>query len=252
LADLDANGTLDIFTAGCCGGQTNDSQPLYPFDTVWLNDGTGRFQNTGQLLSEKGSNAVALGDLDGDGFQDAFVATGQSTDSNLNITFYNPNTVWLNDGQGNFRDSGQRLGNQESLAVALGDLNRDGSLDAVVGNHGPDEVWLNDGKGNFTLSSQSLGDGSAQSVHIADLDNDGDLDVFIAEELGGRAWFNDGTGQLTAGSQQINYGHSAAVNLGDLDGDSLIDLLVVGLVDYQLWRNNGSGLFTGGAITNYR
>jgi hypothetical protein len=252
LADLDESGTLDIFTAGCCGGQTNDSQPLYPFDTVWLNDGTGHFQNTGQLLSKMGSNAVALGDLDGDGFQDAFVATGQSIDANLNITYDNPNTVWLNDGQGNFHDSGQRLGNQESLAVALGDLDGDGFLDAVVGNNGTDEVWLNDGKGNFTIGSQSLGDGSTQSVHLTDLEGDGDLDVFIAGELGGRVWFNDGTGQLTAGSQQINFGQSAAVTVGDLDGDGLTDLLVVGLVDYQLWRNNGSGLFTANARSNYR
>jgi hypothetical protein len=93
LADLDSNGALDIFTAACCGGITNDSQPLYPFDTVWLNDGKGNFRSTDQLLSKMGSNAVALGDLNGDGFPDAFLATGQSIDANLSHTRDNPNTV---------------------------------------------------------------------------------------------------------------------------------------------------------------
>jgi hypothetical protein len=252
LADLDANGTLDIFAAACCGGIANDSQPLYPFDTVWLNDGKGNFRSTGQLLSKMGSNAVALGDVDGDGFPDAFVATGQSIDANLNHPRDNPNTIWLNDGQGSFRDSGQRLGKRESLAVALGDLDGDGFIDAVVGNKGPDEVWLNDGKGNYAVSSQSLGDGSARSVHLADLDSDGDLDIFIAEELDGRAWLNDGRGNFTASLQRINYGRHDAVAVGDIDGDGQVDVLVVGLNYDRLWRNDGSGLFTADARSKYR
>jgi len=252
LADLDANGALDVFAAACCGGQTRDSQPIYPFDAVWLNNGKGQFRSNGQLLSKMGSNAVALGDLNGDGSPDAFVVTGQSVDSNLNHTYENPNTIWLNDGQGGFHDSGQLLGERESLAVALGDIDGDGSLDAVVGNNGPDEVWFNDGAGNFSLGSQSLGDGPAQSVHLADLDGDGDLDVFIAEESGGAAWFNDGGGQLSAASQRIKYGRDAAVTVGDIEGDGLVDVLVVGLGYLQLWRNDGSGLFTADARSIYR
>ena len=56
------------------------------------------------------------------------------------------------------------IGNGESRAVALGDLNGDGTIDAFVANSGtaggnPDnngtanEVWFNDGNGNFTLST---------------------------------------------------------------------------------------------------
>ena len=80
--------------------------------------------------------AVALGDVDGDGDLDAFVANSNQA-----------NRVWLNDGSGTFTDSGQSLGDSSSWAVALGDLDGDGDLDAFVGeldgqaNRGVAERW---------------------------------------------------------------------------------------------------------------
>jgi hypothetical protein len=64
-----------------------------------------------------------------------------------------PNTIWFNDGTGQFVDSGQRLGRSGTSAIALGDLDGDGDLDAFIGNGGfwsnsnADEVWFNDGLG---------------------------------------------------------------------------------------------------------
>ena len=58
---------------------------------------------------------MSLGDLDGDGDLDAFVA-------NLDEA----NRVWLNDGSGNFTDSGQSLGDSDSEGLSLGDLDGDG------------------------------------------------------------------------------------------------------------------------------
>jgi hypothetical protein len=76
---------------------------------------------------------VALGDLDGDGDLDAFVANNGA------------NTVWRNDGSAAFTSTGQSIGASDSRDVALGDVDADGDLDAFVANGGlqPNKVWLN-------------------------------------------------------------------------------------------------------------
>jgi hypothetical protein len=252
LADLNGNGSLDIFGAACCGGGTVTPvrMPLQSPDLVALNTGRGGFNISGGNLSPLGSNAVALGDLDGDGSIDAFVATGLSTYADGRNTRATPNTVWLNDGQGVFRDSGQMLGNAESLAVALGDVNGNGFLDAVVGNRGRDEIWFNDGTGRFTASGQRLNIGQTRSVHLADLNGDGHLDLFTASASGGRAWLNDGTGRF-AGGQSISFSDDSAVALGDLNGNGVIDVLAAGVEAYRVWLGLGDGRFSAQPETPY-
>ena len=127
--------------------------------------------NTGQNLGTYVGEA-ALGDFDSDGDLDLFV-------NHLNNL---PNKVWLNDGSGNFSDSGQNLGSSYSVGIALGDLDGDNDLDAFVGNilmTSANKVWLNDGSGNFSDSGQNLGSASSTAVALGDLDGDGDLDVFV-------------------------------------------------------------------------
>jgi hypothetical protein len=92
---------LDAFVANY-GGQAN---------RVWVNDGSGSFSDSGQALGYSDSRAVALGDVDGDGDLDAFVANANQA-----------NRVWVNDGSGAFTDSGQALGSSVSSGVALGDV----------------------------------------------------------------------------------------------------------------------------------
>ncbi|MBE7528333.1 MAG: VCBS repeat-containing protein [Chloroflexi bacterium] len=265
LADLDGDGRLDAFTTGCCGWIGQGAR--YPaYSEVWLNDGAGGLRRSGQHIGQTGSNAVALGDLNGDGIIDAFLANGRTIHDQDNplpamarfrqwwramawglmgqniYTFNTPNTVWLNDGQGRFMDSGQQLGQSESMAVALGDINDDGFLDAVVGNNGADEVWLNDGQGNFRLG-QRLGRGLTWSVYLADLDGDGDLDLVVGGENNGRVWLNDGSGHLRRG-QGFGYGRYQSIAVGDVTGDGIVDIFVAGVETYQVWRGVGDGRFT--------
>jgi hypothetical protein len=254
LGDLNGDGFLDIFGANCCGGflVSPEYRPLPPQDVVWFGDGEGRFEQNKQLLSQTGSSAVALGDLNGNGSLDAFIAGRSTENPDQSVTSGNSNTVWFNDGRGNFRDSGQRLGQMESLQVALGDLNGDGFLDAVVGNRGPDEIWLNDGQGNFTLDEQTLGSETTRFVFLADLNGDGHLDIFMGDETRGQVWFNDSAGDFTPGDQRMQYNRYDGLTLGDVTGDGSIDVLIAGVRYYQVWRNDGQGRFSAAPRTQYR
>jgi hypothetical protein len=253
LADLNNNGSLDVFMANCCGGAivSLEPQPLFSPDLVWLNDGNGRFYTNGQQLAQSGSNAVALGDLNGNGFPDAFIASGLSTNPDSSNSRETPNIVWFNDGQGQFQESGQRLGEMESMAVVLGDLNGNGFLDAVVGNRGPDEVWFNDGRGNFSDSEEQLGDGLTRSLFLVDLNGNGRLDLVIAGETITQVWLNNGSGRFEAG-QQIDRDRYDGVAIGDVTGDGHADIFVAGVEWYQVWRGQGNGRFTADPRASFR
>ncbi|TFG48287.1 MAG: hypothetical protein E4H33_04440, partial [Anaerolineales bacterium] len=85
------------------------------------------------------------------------------------------------EGNRSFVDSGQRLGNGRSWDVALGDLDGDNDLDALVANGAVgmirSQVWLNDGRGFFAAFGEPLGYGTG--LDLGDLDGDGDLDAAL-------------------------------------------------------------------------
>jgi hypothetical protein len=257
LGDLNGNGYLDIFGAGCCGRVATTDGPLrdthrLPNSLVWLNQGDGRLLPTNQRIGQVGSNGAALADLNGNGHLDVFLANGRTMNRDANYQTLTPNTVWFNDGRGHFSDSGQQLGAAESQAVALGDLTGNGFPDAVVGNQGPDEVWFNDGRGHFSDSGQRLGVGLTRFVFQADLNGNGHLDLFVAGQRGGQVWFNDGAGRFQPGSQRIRYYRWETAVLGDLNDNGYADILVVGPARYRVWRNNGDGHFRAGLYSRYR
>jgi hypothetical protein len=198
----------------------------------------GTFWLTPQQLGTANSYDVALGDVDGDGDLDAWVANSDE-----------PNRVWLNDGNANFSDSGQTLGENKSYGVALADLDGDGDLDAVVANYSnggeSNIVWLNDGAGNFSDNGQTLANSRSRNVALGDIDGDGDLDIVDTDYV----WFNDGNGQFT--ELALPGDHVAyTVALGDVDADGDLDLWRMdssysldGNVPF-LWLNDGTGNFS--------
>ncbi len=244
-ADLNSDNLTDLFLISCCGGGVSngpdDFQPIYTHNTVWLSNGQGLPRYTGQELGLGSSEAVDLGDIDGDGDLDAFVTHSTHDDETGETVAYDPNEVWLNDGKGVFTDSGQRLGNQRSYSIALGDLDSDGDLDAFVGNLGADEVWLNDGNALFIDSGQTLGNSLTRYLYLADLDSDGDLDAFVGSDRVGRIWINDGHGNFKVTSQRFHYGWDYAVTVGDVDGNGTVDVIAGKLATAKVWYNNGTG-----------
>lgn len=93
----------------------------------------------------------------------------------------NPIKVWLNDGSGNFSDSGQNLGTHGIKDVILVDFDVDGDVDAftVVNSNCPNSLWLNNGSGIFSGAGLGLGNLSSVSLTTGDFDGDGDLDVYV-------------------------------------------------------------------------
>lgn len=268
LGDFDGDGDLDAIVANS-GLQAN---------RVWLND-SGVFTDSGQELVDPddtrrlGRNSVdiAVGDLDGDGDLDAFVANnlqgnavllneggvftesallGEASSSAVVLgdldgdgdldafvtNSYQANRVWLNDG-GVFTDSGQALGQSASRDVQLGDFDGDGDLDAFVANRNqPDRIWRNEA-GTFVDSGQRLGSGPSSAVALGDVDADGDLDAFVTSSLApNRVWLNE-SGNFTDSGQELARDQSNAVALGDVDGDGDLDGLVVRETSNLVWEN---------------
>jgi uncharacterized repeat protein (TIGR01451 family) len=234
LGDLDGDGDLDAVVANTEVG-----------DTVWLNDGTGLFapHPTTPILGQENSLDVALGDLDGDGDLDAVVAHGGGY----------PQSVWLNDGAGNLSTlpATLRFGAGYSQAVALGDLDGDGDLDAVLAHEDIGmTVWLNNGRGRFGPHpyTPTFGSGDSFDLALGDLDGDGDLDAVVAKCWGQpqTVWLNDGIGNFDPHPTTPSFGGypSLGIVMGDLDEDGDLDVVVANAGPNTVWLNDGLGNLT--------
>jgi hypothetical protein len=197
-----------------------------------------------QLDTTMGAD-VALGDLDGDGDLDAYVANGDG--------WSQADRIWINQGGEQEGIAGELLagalvGEYDGRAVALGDVDNDGDLDAlVVHNNESNRVWLNDGDGQFLDSAQDLGYGPARDVALGDLDMDGDLDAFIVYDDGqpDTVWLNNGAGIFADSGQALGTTTSRAVALEDLNADGYLDAFVATNGDgHRVWLNDGEGAFT--------
>ena len=231
LADLDSDNDLDA-VVGNAGNNVN---------TVWLNNGQGNFQQALELEAGN-TEAVALGDVTGDGLVDILFGN-----------FGEANQVWVNNGNGTFSDSGQRLGNAPTDDIVLSDVDADGDLDLIVANREDvaNRVWINDGEGNFSDSNQALGNESSSRVAVADLNGDGTPDVVFGNAGPNTVWYNDGNGTFHDSDQTLGNSSTDGMTLADLNGDGTQDLFTVnngGQADRGLveWHQVQSVLAVGG------
>ena len=179
--DVDGDGDLDlVFGCGDWHGRAGQQNKL------WLNDGKGRFVDRSNLLPRDSdiSNAVALGDVNGDGRLDIVFANGHRTRNRVE-----QNRVYFNQGGARFVDgtSGalpKRAG--VTLALALADIDNNRTLDLVFAEAGafggaPDVLLLGDGRGRFRPATTPLPGAPIASTAIAieDVDADGRVDVLI-------------------------------------------------------------------------
>jgi hypothetical protein len=288
LGDLNGDGWLDTFVAGCCYGvnaaEAADDFPTAPsLSWVWINDQGVRQLETGHILpldflDGQPVRQVALGDLDGDGDQDVFAAVGAPT---LGTVDSQDDLILLNDGTGGLSAYDLPLGDTDSTSVALGDVNGDGRLDALVGTSRGANLWINQGNSMasggplFARADQSfaaartiqdglgrafsaaagrllglylpLGSTRTHSVFLADLDGDKDLDAVLARLGGAEIWWNTGQGEFRRSGVRFPYREDTGLAVADFDGDGAQDILAGrNRQDYQVWWNDGSGGFIRG------
>ena len=193
--------------------------------------------------------ALAVADMNGDGAQDLVLAGGPEWPRGRMA-------VLLGDGRGGFGAPTLTSLPVFVYGFALGDVDGDGTLDAVVhtaaGTQGPAAIQVLHGNGHGSFSpaasypAEPRGDRAPhRSVALVDLDGDGALDIVISAESGGEVRRGAGDGTFGPGTPFALAGRANGLVATDIDGDGHPDVVVVGadprpFVSVLLGRGNGT------------
>ena len=196
----------------------------------------------GLPANEDNTQAIGVGDVDGDGDLDLVVGNfGQSR-------------LYLNDGTGTFTDATTMrmpIGSYDTRSLALGDVDGDGDIDLVFGNYGQqNRLYLNNGTGTFadaTASRMPVVSSNTDALALGDVDSDGDLDLFVGNSGQSHIYMNNGAGTfMDATSSRMPIGFHGVRDLtpGDVDRDGDLDLIAWNYGLNRLYLNNGNGTFS--------
>jgi len=167
-------------------------------------------------------------------------------------------SVALGLGGGAFGAATSFLVGSMPAAVALADLDANGTLDLVTANDnngGTLSLRLGNGAGGFGAVSTLTGHINPRSVALADVNNDGKHDILSAESGSNQVYVRLGTGGGAFGAPTgyATLFNPAALAVGDLDSDDRLDVVAanhtatgsLSLLVNQLpgpWFDLGSGL----------
>jgi hypothetical protein len=272
VGDFDNDGFIDVFL-------TN-----YEGDNRLLRNTGSKFEDVsvsaGIKPDGKWATSAGFADFDNDGDLDIFVVkyvaytkeNHQKTFNNRMQTYSAPylysglsDQIWRNDGNGKFSDVSKESGIADAtgkgLAVAIGDIDKDGDQDVYVANDtSPNQLWINDGKGKFKDMARLAGcayseTGSEEGSMGADFsDTDGNnlLDIAVTnfqnEPTALYSQFDklifreisDSVGIGQTSRQRLSFG----LDFFDADNDGDEDLLVAnGHIEDNIEKNSDSVKF---------
>jgi hypothetical protein len=276
LADFNQDGRLDLFLAnGAAPASLEKTGPAY-WNRLFIQTENGQFDDVTEAWHAAGSGhsiGASIGDFDGDGRPDLFVA-GAGT-----------SRLYRNEGT-RLRDVTAESGIHVSgfaVGAAWLDFDRDGRLDLFVVRYvewdparEPDcgdaarglrtychpreyrgmtnQLFRNLGDGRFAEVSEPSGvggiRGKGMAAAVSDIDGDGDPDVFVTndtepnflfENLGNGKFAERGLEWGVALNDEAKPVSSMGAHFGDYDGDGRLDLVVTALLNetFPLFRNGG-------------
>ena len=199
-----------------------------------------------------GHQGVSVGDVDGDGLDDLYVAQPAGL----------PNRLYRNRGDSTFEDITEQAGVgvlDDTAQSIIADVDNDGDEDLIVATAAGPLLFINDGHAHFTPVQDAFKfarplQGVVTSITMADYDRDGFLDLYLCvysyffgageDKAGtpapyydarngppGVLFRNDGHGRFVdvtheAGLDAGNDRYHFAAAWADYDGDGWPDLLV--------------------------
>ncbi|MDC1226239.1 VCBS repeat-containing protein [Algibacter sp.] len=238
MADVNNDGKQDLFIGGSKG---SSATILLGKDSGFVIDKTKDFEKN---INSEDMTSLFF-DADNDKDLDLYVCSGGVEFSQYSSDFLD--RLYLNDGQGNFILSDQKLpvkGSMHSTSTVISsDIDNDGDLDLFVGErivplkYGvkcSGFILENDGNGNFTDVTETKANnlkniGMITDAIFNDLDADGDDDLLIVGEFMGVEIFINQGGIFTRreeGQVKDLKGWWNTIHKVDLDNDGDFDFIV--------------------------
>ncbi|MCS7152882.1 MAG: FG-GAP-like repeat-containing protein [Bacteroidia bacterium] len=225
--DLNKDGALDIVVASYSESKVG-----------WhLNDKKGSLPLSGSVNVGKGPHHLISADWDGDGRED------------VGVVCHDEGSVYL------LRNMGGTLQGYKVLkspnrprAAAVGDLDKDGRPDIVVGGEEPFLVIFY-GKSGYTGEGQQLtSPASIWALDVGDVNKDGRPDIVIGTYIGTSiaTFLNAGYGRWEEPHVQPSGNYNFTLYLGDFDKDGDLDVVTVSARDnvINVHLNDGKGHFS--------